>query len=136
MTLLRKTCAFALTTTTAALISLTSALPTSAQSIVPVQQNHKTYLVNGLASVMPFVGYGFSNLKDKLGEAKHYSYATPVEGRIAVQPLVLSEIKKEYAKDPSVQINLVGISYGANIVTSLPAQLQETQSALLLHQQN
>ena len=72
---------------------------------------------------MPFVGYGFSNLKDKLGEAKHYSYATPVEGRIAVQPLVLSEIKKEYAKDPSVQINLVGISYGANIVTSLAAQL-------------
>ncbi len=79
--------------------------------------------MNGLASVMPFVGYGFSNLKDKLGDAKHYSYATPVEGRIAIQPLVYSDIKRQYERDPSVLINLVGISYGANIVTSLAAQL-------------
>lgn len=89
----------------------------------PVPQKHRTYLVNGLASVMPFVGYGFSNLKGKLGDAEHFSYATPVEGRIAIQPLVLSRIKNEYRRDPSVQINLVGISYGANIVTSLAAQL-------------
>ncbi|MCB1384521.1 MAG: hypothetical protein KDJ29_14900 [Hyphomicrobiales bacterium] len=93
------------------------------QGTHPVPQNHRTYLVNGLASVMPFIGYGFANLKAKLGDAKHYSYATPVEGRLVVQPLVLSEIRREFARDPSVQINLVGISYGGNIVTSLAAEL-------------
>lgn len=96
-----------------------------AQSLQPVYQNQMTYLVNGLASVMPFVGYGFNNLKDKLGEAKHYDYATPVEGRIAIQPMVLADIKRQYARDPSILINLVGISYGANIVTSLAAQLND-----------
>jgi hypothetical protein len=62
-------------------------------------------------------------LKDKLHDAKHYDYATPVEGRMAIQPMVLADIKREYAKDRSILINLVGISYGANIVTSLAAQL-------------
>ena len=95
----------------------------SAQGLQPVKQHQMTYLVNGLASVMPFVGYGFNNLKDKLGDAKHYDYATPVEGRIAVQPMIMADIKRQYAKDPSILINLVGISYGANIVTSLAAQL-------------
>lgn len=108
-----------------ALVFLTAlgALPAKAQYLEPVPENHRTYLINGLASIMPFVGYGFNNLKGKLGHAKHYSYATPVEGRIVVQPAVLSAIKREYAKDPSVKINLIGISYGANIVTSLAAQL-------------
>jgi len=112
---------FAVTT----LFTTALAAPALAQGyyLEPVPQKHRTYLVNGLASVMPFVGYGFNNLKGKLGDAKHYSYATPVEGRIAIQPLVLSDIKREFARDPGVQINLVGISYGANIVTSLAAQL-------------
>ncbi len=94
-----------------------------ADNFQPVHENHKTYLINGLASVMPFVGYGFNNLKSKLGQAKHYSYATPIEGRIVVQTAVLSEIKREYARDTSIKINLVGISYGGNIVTSLASQL-------------
>lgn len=120
---LRKTCRNSLVGAfLAALITLPSG-PAFSQSLQPVPQNHKTYLVNGLASVMPFIGYGFANLKAKLGQAKHYSYATPVEGRLAIQPAVLSEIRREYARDPSVQINLVGISYGGNIVTSLAAQL-------------
>lgn len=86
---------------------------------------NRTYLINGLASIMPFVGYGFNNLKGKLGSAKHYSYATPVEGRIAVQPAVLSEIRREYRRNPFVRINLIGISYGGNIVTSLASQLHK-----------
>lgn len=111
--------------TTLTLSGLFTAVGAQAQSypLQPAPQKQQTYLVNGLASVMPFVGYGFSNLKEKLGDAKHYSYATPVEGRIAIQPLVYSEIKRQYERDPSVLINLVGISYGANIVTSLAAQL-------------
>jgi hypothetical protein len=103
--------------------SMITAVEAKAQSLEPVYQHHKTYLINGLASIMPFVGYGFNNLKNKLDNAVHYSYATPVEGRIAIQPAVLADIKREYANDPNIQINLVGISYGGNIVTSLAAQL-------------
>lgn len=95
----------------------------NAKNYKPVHQNHKTYLINGLASVMPFVGYGFNNLKKKLGQAKHYSYVTPVEGTLVVQTAVFSEIKKAYQKDPSIIINLVGISYGGNIVTRVAAML-------------
>ena len=120
---LRKTCRNSLVGAfLAALITLPCG-PAFSQSLQPAPQNHKTYLVNGLASVMPFIGYGFAHLKAKLGQAKHYSYATPVEGRLAIQPAVLADIRREYARDPSVQINLVGISYGGNIVTSLAAQL-------------
>ncbi|GEM_PF-2187930 len=100
-----------------------SSIPAKADNLKPVYQHQKTYLVNGLASVMPFVGHGFDNLKGKLQGAKHYDYATPVEGRMAIQPMVFADIKREYAKDRSILINLVGISYGANIVTSLAAQL-------------
>lgn len=96
-----------------------------ASALEPVKENHKTFLINGLASAMPFIGYGFNNLKGKLGHGKHYSYLTPVEGRVAVQPAVLAQIKKDYKRDPSMKINLVGISYGANIVTSLAAQLHK-----------
>src|SRR5680860_214358 len=99
------------------------AVPSNAQNIVPVKENHRTYLINGLASVIPFVADGFNDLKVKLGHAKHYAYLTPVEGRVVVQPAVLAEIKREYSNDPSIEINLVGISYGANIVTMLAAQL-------------
>lgn len=97
--------------------------PVNAINLQPTQENHKTYLINGLASIMPFVGYGFNNLKHKLGEAKHYSYATPVEGTLVVQMAVFSEIKKAYKQDPSIAINLVGISYGGNIVTRLADML-------------
>lgn len=105
------------------LLGLSLISPGSAQALEPVKENHKTYLINGLASAMPFIGYGFNNLKGYLGHGKHYSYLTPVEGRVAVQPSVLAEIKRDYKKDPTMQINLIGISYGANIVTSLAAQL-------------
>lgn len=99
--------------------------PASAQMLEPVKENHRTYLVNGLASIMPFVGYGFANLQQKLDNARHYSYATPVEGRVAIQPAVMADIRRQYARDPSVKINLVGISYGGNIVTSVAAQLHD-----------
>lgn len=99
--------------------------PAKAQYLEPVEENHRTYLVNGLASIMPFVGYGFANLQKKLEHAKHYSYATPVEGRVAIQPTVLADIRRQYAQDRNVKINLVGISYGGNIVTSLASQLDD-----------
>lgn len=118
MTLTKKLAAFLVGIST-----IFIAAQTNAQNIVPVKENHRTYLINGLASAMPFIGYGFNNLKGKLGHGKHYAYLTPVEGRIAIQPAVLAEIKREYRKDPTIEINLVGISYGANIVTALAAQL-------------
>ncbi len=125
MTLLKKTNALFIAATMAIGIQFSHADSTNAQSLQPVQQNQQTYLVNGLASVMPFVGYGFENLKGKLSRAKNYDYVTPVEGRMVIQPMVLSEIKRQHAKDPSVLINLVGISYGANIVTNLAGQLNK-----------
>ena len=92
--------------------------------IRPVAENYRTYLVNGLASGLPFIGYGFEHLKKKLDNARHYAYMTPVEGRVVIQPKVLADIKRDHRADPSAKINLVGISYGANIVTALARQLE------------
>lgn len=91
----------------------------------PVRENHRTYLINGLASAMPFIGYGFNNLKKKLANARHYTYLTPIEGRVVVQSAVYADIKRQYRRDPSIKINLVGISYGGNIVTSLASRLHK-----------
>ncbi len=83
----------------------------------------KTYLINGLMSAVPFIGYGFRNLAKKMPEAELYSYLTPVEGAAAVYPTIVSDIEKAYAKDPTVSVNLIGISLGADMATAIAENL-------------
>jgi hypothetical protein len=85
----------------------------------------KTYLINGLASAVPFIGYGFVNLKEKIPGAELYSYMSPVEGSAIVQPKIMADIRKAFKADPGVEINLIGISYGANLITRMAQQLNK-----------
>lgn len=111
-------------------MTLTSlvAAPLFAQSnIQPTYQpshiESKTYLINGLASAIPFIGYGMANLKKKLQGASLYSYVSPVEGSVVIQPKILREIRQLHKRNRDIQINLIGISYGATMVTSISAIL-------------
>lgn len=84
----------------------------------------KTYLINGLASAVPFIGYGFANLQKKIPNAELYSYISPVEGSAVVQPKIMADIRRAHRRNPDVEINLIGISYGANLITRMAAQLE------------
>lgn len=110
---------------TAALIAASaipaSVTPARAQGVV----ESKTWLINGLVSAVPFVGYGFSNLQKKIPGAQLFSYMSPVEGSTVIQGKVLSEVRKAYRRNPNVEINLIGISYGANLITWMAAELEK-----------
>lgn len=84
----------------------------------------KTYLINGLASAVPFIGYGFANLQKKIPGAELYSYLSPIEGSTLIQPKIMADIRKAWKRNRSVEINLIGISYGANLITRMGAQLE------------
>jgi hypothetical protein len=88
------------------------------------QIESKTYLINGLASAVPFIGYGFANLQKKIPGAELYSYISPVEGAAVIQPKILSNIRAAHRRNPEIEINLVGISFGANLITRMAAALQ------------
>lgn len=85
----------------------------------------KTYLINGLASAVPFIGYGFTNLSKKIEGGRLFSYITPVEGSLAAAPAVMKDILDAYARNPDVEINLIGISYGANLVSRIALKLHK-----------
>ena len=85
----------------------------------------KTYLINGLASAVPFIGYGFANLQKKIPGAELYSYISPVEGSTVIAPKILSDIRKAWKRNRDVEINLIGISYGANLITRMGAMLEK-----------
>jgi len=97
--------------------------PAAVQPTAP--RTRKTYLINGLASAVPFIGFGMRNLKKKMPGAKIYSYLTPVEGSIAVAPAVLNDIAKAHKIDPNVEVNLIGISYGANLIMQIASRLKK-----------
>lgn len=82
-----------------------------------------TYLVNGLVSAVPFIGYGMANLKKRIPGSHLYSYVSPVEGTAVIQPKIVSEIRKAYRANPNIRINLIGISYGATMVTAISSIL-------------
>ena len=84
----------------------------------------RTFLINGLASAIPFIGYGFTNLQKKIPGAELYSYISPVEGAAIIQPKILGEIRDAWRRNPNVEINLIGISFGANLITRMAGQLQ------------
>ncbi len=82
----------------------------------------RTYLVNGIASAVPFIGYGMRNLKKKIRGAKLFSYLTSGEGS-AVARNIIKDVTARYAADPNLSVNLIGISYGANMVTKIAGTL-------------
>lgn len=98
---------------------LANTQPASAQAV-----EQRTFLINGLASAVPFIGYGFANLKDRIPGAKLYSYLSPVEGQAVIRPRIMAEIRAAHKRNPNVEINLIGISYGANLITRMGADLE------------
>lgn len=89
----------------------------------PPPRVKKTYLINGLASSVESIGYGFTNLSKKIPGASLHNYASFIESSTLVRSKVTREIIAAYKADPSVEINLVGISFGANIVTWIAEDL-------------
>ncbi len=107
-----------------------SVMPVSAQSNFTntrsansVAKESKTYLVNGLVSAIPFIGYGMANLNKRIDGARLFSYVSPIEGTAVIQPSILREIRSLYQRNPDIHINLIGISYGASMVTAISARL-------------
>ncbi len=84
----------------------------------------KTYLINGIASAVPFIGFGMNNLGKKVsGDKRVYSFMTPVEGVAVIRPSIIKEIEQRYRRDPTEPINLIGISYGADMITTIARSL-------------
>lgn len=89
------------------------------QAVAP----RRTYLVNGLVSAVPFIGYGMRNLAKKAPHAKLFSYMTSVEGDGVIRPGIIKDAAQAYAANPNVRINLIGISYGADMITRIAETL-------------
>jgi len=85
-------------------------------------QASRTYLVNGIASAVPFIGYGMRNLKKKIRGAKLFSYITSGEGSRVARNITKDAIAL-HAVNPDIKINLIGISYGANMITKIASSL-------------
>lgn len=85
----------------------------------------KTYLINGLLSAVPFIGYGFRNLNKKMPDAKLYSYMGIVEGPAVIAPAIVKDAEAAYRRDPNTKINLIGISLGADLITLIAEKLNE-----------
>jgi len=90
--------------------------------LIPAAQA-RTYLVNGLVSAVPFIGYGMNNLGKRLPGSKVFSYITSIEGRGVIKPNIIADIEARYKRNPSEAINLIGISFGANLVTEIASEL-------------
>lgn len=93
----------------------------------PGRRNRKTYIINGLASNIGNIGYGFTNLSKKIPGSKLYNYASFVESSTVIRSKVTKELKQAYKADPNVEINLIGISFGANIVTIISQELHRSK---------
>lgn len=89
----------------------------------PPPRIKKTYLINGLASSVKSIGYGFTNLSKKIPSAQLHNYASFVESSTVIRNQVSREIKAAYKANPDIEINLIGISFGANIVTWIAQEL-------------
>jgi len=98
---------------------------TQAEPLIQKPRTQKTYLINGLFSAVPFIGYGFRNLHKKMPEAQIHSYISPVESNAVIMPKVLKEIEAAYKADSTVSINLIGISLGADFITVVAEKLNK-----------
>ena len=84
-----------------------------------------TILIDCFASASPLVGYGLRNLKKKIPGAQLYSYVGAIEGWTYIAPKVIRDIGKAYRSDPDIEINLIGASFGANLLTRIVAKLDK-----------
>lgn len=89
------------------------------------ERQKKTYLINGLLSAVPFIGYGFRNLHEKMPEAQLFSYMGVVEGPAVIAPKIVREVEAAYRADPDIAVNLIGISLGADLITVIANKLDE-----------
>ncbi len=87
------------------------------------QAHARTYIVNGLASAVPFIGYGMNNLGKKIPGSKVFSYITSIKGNRIIKPNILADIEARYKRNPNEPVNLIGISYGANMVSDIASRL-------------
>ena len=87
--------------------------------VAPNTASARTYIVNGLVSAVPFIGYGMNNLGKRIPGSKVFSYISSIEGSRVIKPNILSDIEARYRKNPNDPINLIGISYGANMVSEI-----------------
>lgn len=91
-----------------------------ATSSVSNAAGRKVYLVNGIASTL--LGYGLTNLKKKIPYARHFKYTTTAATG-TIKRGIINDAIKAYNADQSVKISLVGISYGARMVTEIASTL-------------
>jgi len=89
----------------------------------PPPRVKKTYLINGLGSSVDTIGYGFTNLAKKIPNSTLHNYTSFVESSTLIRTKVSREIKAAYKANPNIEINLIGISFGANIVTWIAEEL-------------
>lgn len=96
------------------------AIGTVSTAAVTNAASRKVYLVNGIASTL--LGYGLTNLKKKIPYARHFKYTTTAAtGNI--KRGIIKDATKAFNADKSVRISLVGISYGARMVTEIASSL-------------
>jgi len=100
-------------------------LATIAFALLTSKAHSRTYIVNGLASAVPFIGYGMNNLGKKIPGSKVFSYVTSIEGNRIIKPNILADIEARYKRNPNEPINLIGISYGANMVSDIANRLAQ-----------
>ncbi|MEM7070018.1 MAG: hypothetical protein AAF478_14165, partial [Pseudomonadota bacterium] len=57
--------------------------------------------------------------------AKVFSYITSIEGNRVIKPGIIDDIVARYARNPNERVNLIGISYGANMITEIASTLNQ-----------
>jgi hypothetical protein len=65
------------------------------------------------------------NLQAQIPGSQLYSYVGPVEGWTVIAPKVISDVRKAYQNNPATEINLIGVSFGANLLTRIVAVLDK-----------
>lgn len=95
----------------------------SLSAVLPHAASARTYIVNGIASAVPFIGYGMNNLGKRIPGSKVFSYVTSIEGNRLIKPNIIKDIVARHKRNPNEKINLIGISYGANMVSDIASKL-------------
>jgi hypothetical protein len=85
----------------------------------------RTFLINGLASNVKAIGYGFTNLAKKISNSELYNYASFIESSTVIRSRITKQMKAIYRRNPNIEFNLIGVSFGANIVTLIAADLDK-----------
>jgi len=65
------------------------------------------------------------SLQERIPGSELYSYIGPVEGWSLIAPKVIDDIRKAYREDSETEFNLIGVSFGANLLTRIVAILNK-----------